>query len=111
MIAGNHCIIRSLHFQNCKVVDHNGAGIRLEGKNIMIQQCIFSDNEMGFLCGAIDSCSVHMEQCYFKQNGSEMNPGYQHNIYVGHIDTFSLKYSTTVDANAEGHELKSRANS
>ncbi|MBK7340470.1 MAG: hypothetical protein IPJ64_10750 [Saprospiraceae bacterium] len=109
VIAGNHCIIQSLHFQNCKVVDHNGAGIRLEGKNIMIRQCIFSDNEMGFLCGAIDSCSVHMEQCYFKQNGSEMNPGYQHNIYVGHIDTFSLKYSTTIDANAEGHELKSRA--
>ncbi len=109
VISGANVHVHNIEFMNAVVIDNNGAGIRQEGPNIVVANCKFTSNEMGILCGAIPNCKTTIEYCEFINGGSTFNPGYQHNIYIGHIDTFLCRYNYSHDAIAEGHELKSRA--
>ncbi len=109
VISGADCAVENLEFANAAVPDHNGAGIRQEGCDLTVRYCFFNGNEMGILGGAYTDCTVTMEYNEFANNGSTSNPGYQHNIYIGRIDTFIFRYNYSVNAIAEGHELKSRA--
>ncbi len=109
VIGGDHCRIDNLEFANAAVPDHNGAGIRQEGCDLTVTHCFFTGNEMGILGGSYPSCTVVLEHNVFVNNGSSANPGYQHNVYIGKIDTLVFRYNYSVNAIAEGHELKSRA--
>lgn len=109
VISGSDCRVENIEFANAAVPDHNGAGIRQEGCDLTVSHCFFNGNEMGVLGGAFTSCTVILEHNVFANNGSNANPGYQHNVYMGHIDTLIFRYNYSVNAIAEGHELKSRA--
>lgn len=109
VLSGSDCIVENIEFANAAVPDHNGAGIRQEGCNLTVRYCFFNGNEMGLLGGNLSPCTVLVEHCIFRNNGSPANPGYQHNIYINHIDTFIFRYNYSVDAIADGHEVKSRA--
>lgn len=110
VIRGNNTTVENIEFNNSKVPDHNGAGIRQEGSNLTVRHCTFRNNEMGILQGGtISNCTILIEFCKFLNNGSTSNPGYQHNVYINHIDTLIFRFNVTLDAIAEGHELKSRA--
>ena len=93
VIQGNNVRVYNLFFENAKVVDMNGAGIRQEGKNLQIQKCVFLNNENGILTGAIPDCKTTITYCEFNNNGSPLNPGYQHNVYIGHIDSLVFKFN------------------
>lgn len=109
VISGKNCTIENLEFANAAVPDHNGAGIRQEACDLVVRHCYFNGNEMGILGGNYSPCKVTMEYNIFANNGSPANPGYQHNIYINHIDTFIFRFNYSINAIAEGHELKSRA--
>jgi len=109
VISGANVTVDNIEFANAAVIDRNGAGIRQEGANLNIFRCKFVGNEMGILCGNIANCKTTIEYSEFFNGGSTFNPGYQHNIYINHIDTFVFQYNYSHDAIAEGHELKSRA--
>lgn len=109
VIKGNHVVVRNIIFENARVTDKNGAGIRQEACDLQIYNCVFRNNEMGILCGSYSDCKTTIEYCSFEGNGSSENPGYQHNVYINHIDTLIFRYNVTKNAVAEGHELKSRA--
>ena len=109
VISGSNVHVHNIEFANAVVQDNNGAGIRQEGANLTITNCRFVANEMGILCGNIANCKTTVEYSEFLNGGSTFNPGYQHNIYINHIDTLVFRYNYCYDAIAEGHELKSRA--
>lgn len=109
VIKGYHVVVRNIIFENARVPDKNGAGIRQEGCDLHIYHCIFRNNEMGILCGNYTDCKTTIENCRFEGNGNSENPGYQHNVYINHIDTLIFRFNVSVNAVAEGHELKSRA--
>lgn len=109
VISGSNVHVHNIEFANAVVKDNNGAGIRQEGANLLVSNCRFVANEMGILGGNIPDCKTTVEYCEFVNGGSTLNPGYQHNIYINHIDTLVFRYNFTYDAIAEGHELKSRA--
>ena len=110
VISGANVTVENIEFANAAVIDNNGAGIRQEGPNLFVRYCKFTSNEMGILCGNIANCKTVVEYSEFINGGSTFNPGYQHNIYINHIDTLVFRYNYTHDAIAQGHELKSRAN-
>jgi hypothetical protein len=111
VVGGKNTTIENIEFRDAKVLSHNGAGIRQEGANLIVRNCVFNGNEMGILQGGtIPLCTILVEHCVFLNGGSTADPGYQHNIYINHIDTFIFRYNFSYDAIAEGHELKSRAN-
>ncbi len=109
VISGNNVHVHNIEFADAKVQDHNGAGIRQEGANLWVTYCLFNGNEMGILGGNIPNCKTTVEYSEFVNGGSVENPGYQHNIYINHIDTLVFRYNYTHNSIAEGHELKSRA--
>ena len=110
VVRGNNTTIENIEFSNAMVQSSNGAGIRQEGSNLIVKDCIFVGNEMGILAGGtIPNCKILIEYCEFKNNGSIENPGYQHNIYINYIDTLVFRFNYTQNAIASGHEFKSRA--
>lgn len=106
VIKGNNCTVEGIEFSGCKVPDHNGAGIRQEGRNLTLRDCYFHHNEMGILT-ANDGLSDYLfERCEFSHNG--YGDGYSHNIYVGAVNSLTMWFCYSHDAKI-GHLVKSRA--
>jgi hypothetical protein len=106
VVQGNNTIIENIEFSNASVPDQNGAGIRIEGGNITLQNCFFHDNEDGILGGSGPNCNVVIENCEFSRNG--FGDGYSHNLYIGNAASLTFRFSYTHHAKI-GHTLKSRA--
>jgi hypothetical protein len=106
VISGDDTTVENLEFTGAAVPDHNGAGIRLEGANLTVHLCYFHDNQEGILTGANSTSRVLVENTEFGENG--YSDGQAHNIYVGRIAEFTLRFSYSHDA-ISGHLVKSRA--
>jgi hypothetical protein len=104
VVKGDDTLIENIEFSGAAVSDRNGAGIRAEGRNLVIRNCFFHDNENGVLGGVGD---VLIEGTEFAHNGA--GDGYTHNIYIGaRTDRFTLRASYSHHARV-GHNVKSRA--
>lgn len=106
VIAGNDTTIENIEFTGAAVSDHNGAGIRQEGANLTVRKCYFHDNEEGILTGANPSSHILVENTEFAGNGYQ--DGQAHNIYVGRVGEFTLRFSYS-HFGVSGHLVKSRA--
>jgi len=106
VIQGNNNYLENIEFSDCKVPDHNGAGIRMEGTNLTIKNCYFHHNENGILAGDNANSTLIFESCEFAYNG--YGDGYTHNMYINHIQRFVMKYCYSHHAHV-GHNVKSRA--
>jgi pectate lyase len=106
VIRGNNVIIENIEFSGAQVRDRNGAGIRLEGAGLTIRNCYFHDNQNGILTGANETSDILIENSEFSHNGA--GDGRSHNMYIGAVRSFTLKYSYSHHAQV-GHTVKSRA--
>ncbi len=106
VISGDNTTVESLEFTGAAVPDHNGAGIRQEGANLTVRLCYFHDNEEGILAGANPASRILVESTEFARNGYV--DGSSHNIYIGRVAEFTLRFSYSHDA-ISGHLVKSRA--
>lgn len=106
VIQGSKVLVENLEFVGATVPDRNGAGIRHEGGDLVIRDCYFHHNENGILTAANSNAHVLIEFSEFAWNG--FGDGYSHNIYIGHVGKFTLRFSYSHDART-GHLVKSRA--
>ncbi len=106
VIQGANTTIENVEFSGAKVPDQNGAGIRQEGPGLTLRNCYFHDNENGILTGANLSSDIVIENSEFARNG--FGDGQTHNIYIGTVRSFTLRYSYSHLAKI-GHLVKSRA--
>lgn len=106
VIRGNDTTVENIGFSGCRVPDHNGAGIRHEGRGLVVRHCLFHHNENGILTGADPQSDILIESSEFHHNGS--GDGYSHNLYIGRVRTLTLRFCISRDALA-GHLVKSRA--
>jgi Right handed beta helix region len=106
VIQGANTTIENIEFSHAAVPDQNGAGIRQEGPGLTVRNCYFHDNENGILTGANPSSDILIENSEFARNG--FGDGQSHNIYIGTVRTFTLRYSYSHLAKI-GHLVKSRA--
>jgi uncharacterized protein (TIGR03437 family) len=109
VIAGNNTTIENIEFTGARLTEAdgaNGAGIRQEGHNLTVRDCYFHDNDDGILTGADSSSEILIEYTEFAHNG--FGDGQSHNMYIGHVGKFTLRFCYTHDA-AAGHLIKSRA--
>jgi Hint domain len=90
----------------------NGAGIRYEGGNLVLNDDYMFDNQEGLLAEADPSGSITINSTEFADNGnsdpSSPGYGYTHNLYVNEVGTLTIDNSYFTGANI-GHEIKSRA--
>ncbi len=106
VIKGNNTTVENIEFSGGRVADENGAGIRLEGTHLTVRSCYFHDNENGILTGEDAESEVLVEYSEFSNNG--FGDGYSHNMYIGRIARFTLRFSYSHHAKV-GHQVKSRA--
>ena len=100
--------IENIEFANATVPDNNGAGIRHESGNLTIRGCYFDHNQDGILTGADSTSDVVIESSEFAFSGQTPTPGYEHNMYIGAIHSFTLRGSYSHDV-YQGNLVKSRA--
>ncbi|MDT7952466.1 MAG: right-handed parallel beta-helix repeat-containing protein [Acetobacteraceae bacterium] len=104
-VAGD-TTLKNLDISGVTVPDANGAAIRYESGNLVIQNTAIHGNQNGILGAANQSGTISISGSEIYGNGS--GTGFTHNLYIGDIATFTLTNSYVHDANT-GHEIKSRA--
>jgi hypothetical protein len=102
-----------IEFSGATSSGENGSGLRNDAgaKGLIARNCYFHNNEDGILygtggTGALLDCDVLLESCEFAYNGN--GNGFSHNIYIGRVRNFTLRYSYSHHA-VIGHLVKSRA--
>jgi hypothetical protein len=106
VVSGNNIVIDNVEMVGAKVVDKNGAALRLEGTNFTMRNSFLHDNENGILSGVNTASTIILENNEFGHNG--YGDGYSHNIYIGKAGKLTFRYNYSHDANV-GHNLKTRA--
>lgn len=106
VIKGNDCVVSGIDFRECAVPDRNGAGIRVEGTNILITRCAFRQNQDGILAGNNLNSTIIVEYSEFDRSGA--GDGLSHAIYINHVRAFVFRYNYS-HSTLVGHECKSRA--
>src|SRR6185312_15414621 len=89
-----------------KVADGNGAGVRYQAGDLVLNNCYFHDNQDGLLAADNATGTITVNNTEFAHNGT--GDGKTHNIYVGKIAQLTINNSYFHDA-VVGHEIKSRA--
>lgn len=108
VIRGNNIHVENISFSGAHVPDRNGAGIRLEGAGLVVDNCDFHDNQMGILTGANLASDVIIRNSRFVHNVVEGTRSLGHNVYIGNVNSLTL-INSHVEGAVRGHNVKSRA--
>ena len=104
---GADITIRNLTLSRARSLEHNGAGIRAEGKNLTIDRVRFFDNENGILAAPAHDGTLLVRQSEFFHNGS-CEGACAHGIYANDQALVRIEASRFI-ATQHGHHIKSRA--
>jgi len=105
--SGANITIRNLTLARARVPDHNGAGIRAEGKGLTIEHVRFIDNENGILAAPVPDGTIAIRDSEFTRNG-RCNGDCAHGVYIGAIALVHIEHSKFFETR-QGHHIKSRA--
>ena len=107
VIDGTKVTVRGLTLENARVPDQNGAGIRAEGGELLVENTKFLDNENGLMSANDPKISIRVVDSTFIGNGA-CRPTCSHGIYAGHNKFLRVEKSHFLNQH-EGHHIKSRA--
>ena len=108
VLRGRSATIDGLIFQNLRVPDGNGAGIRLEGGNLTVTNSLFRNSEEGILSGDNGSGAVTIDKSTFRKLGRcDRDLDCAHGVYIGRYGSLTVTRSR-FDQGDGGHYLKTR---
>ncbi|MFM6828736.1 MAG: right-handed parallel beta-helix repeat-containing protein [Novosphingobium sp.] len=106
---GRSTRVEGLIFQNIRVPDANGSGIRLEHGNLTVRQSWFRDSEQGILSADDPSAAVLIEKSTFTRLGRcDRGLSCAHSVYFGDYGSVTIRRSR-FEAGRGGHYVKARA--
>ncbi|RIV83541.1 right-handed parallel beta-helix repeat-containing protein [Aurantiacibacter xanthus] len=109
VLRGRGAEVSGLIFQNMKVPDFNGAGIRLEKGNLTVADSWFRDSQQGILTAGDAASRIVIDRSTFTRLGTcEGAGGCAHSIYTGSYGHVRITRSR-FEQGAGGHYVKSRA--
>jgi hypothetical protein len=109
VLRGRAAEVSGLTFQNIRVADFNGAGIRLEHGDLTVAESWFRDSQQGILTAEDARGRVVVDRSTFTRLGTcEGSGGCAHSIYVGDYGQLRVTRSRFEEGRG-GHYLKSRA--
>ena len=101
-------MVDGLIFQNLRVPDGNGSGIRLEKGNLSVSNSLFRNSEEGILTGEDRGATVQIDKSTFRHLGRcDRDLDCAHGIYIGRVARLSVTRSR-FDQGDGGHYLKTR---
>jgi hypothetical protein len=109
VLRGRAARVQGLVFSNLRVVDGNGAGIRLERGDLIVADSQFRDSESGILSGNDPSASLLVERSTFSGLGRcDRELDCAHSIYIGNYGRLTIRRSR-FERGTGGHYVKSRS--
>lgn len=109
VLSGRSARVEGLTFENMRVADGNGAGIRLEGGDLVVRESLFRDSESGILSANDRKSSIRIEHSTFSRLGRcDGDLACAHSIYIGEYGSLSVVRSR-FEKGSGGHYVKSRA--
>jgi hypothetical protein len=109
VLRGRAARVEGIIFQNQRVSDGNGAGIRLEHGNLVVRQDWFRDSEEGILSADDPAGSVLIDHSTFSRLGRcDRGLSCAHSVYFGGYAEVVVRNSR-FEAGRGGHYVKSRA--
>lgn len=109
VLRGRGARIDGLVFQNMRVPDGNGAGIRLEQADLEVVNTIFRNSEEGILSGADEAGHVTIDQSTFSGLGRcDRGLSCAHSLYIGYYGSLTVTRSR-FERGRGGHYVKSNA--
>ena len=109
VLRGQGAEVSGLIFQNVRVPDFNGAGIRLEEGDLMVAESWFRDSQQGILTAHDPSSRLVVDKSTFTRLGTcEGGGGCAHSIYTGNIRHLRVTRSRFEEGRG-GHYVKARA--
>lgn len=108
VLRGNGARIEGLIFQNLRVPDGNGAGIRLEIGPLEVVNSIFRNSQEGILTGNDPNADIVVRQSTFSGLGGCPESGCSHAIYAGEYRRLIVE-NCRFERGTGGHYVKSRA--
>jgi hypothetical protein len=108
VLRGKSTRIEGITFQNLRVADGNGAGIRLEEGDLIVTESLFRDSESGILGGNSKDSSIRVERSTFSRLGRcDRDLACAHSIYIGEYGSLSVVRSR-FEKGSGGHYVKTR---
>jgi hypothetical protein len=109
VLRGRSAEVSGLVFQNIRVPDFNGAGIRLERGDLTVAQSWFRDSQQGILTNGDPTGTLIVDRSTFTRLGTcEGAGGCAHSIYTGEYGQVRITRSRFEEGRG-GHYVKSRA--
>ncbi len=109
VLGGRGARVEGIVFQNIRVPDMNGAGIRLEAGELTVRNSLFRDGENGILAASDSNGAIRIEQSTFSRLGAcPEDQGCSHSIYNSGSGTLTVTRSR-FERGTGGHYLKSRS--
>ena len=108
VISGANTTVRNLTLAGARVSARNGAGIRLDAGNLIVERVRFIDNENGVL-GGVPGTTITIRNSQFDRNGyCGADLQCAHAIYAGPVEVLKVENSRFIGTRI-GHSVKSRA--
>lgn len=109
VLRGAGATVDGIVFQNMRVPDANGAGIRLEHGALTVTNATFRNSEQGILTADDPAATIRVDQSSFSGLGRcDRGLSCAHSLYVGHYGALIVTRSRFERGNG-GHYVKSRA--
>lgn len=109
VLRGRGAQVSGIVFQNMRVADFNGAGIRLERGDLTVAQSWFRDSQQGILTAGDDSATMLIDRSTFTRLGTCEGPGgCAHSIYTGVLAHVRITNSR-FEQGRGGHYVKVRS--
>lgn len=109
VLRGRSATVDGLIFQNMKVPDRNGAGIRIEKGDLTVRNATFRESEEGILSSDDPNGNILIEQSTFSRLGRcDGGVSCAHSVYIGNFGSLTVR-KTRFEKGNGGHYLKSHA--
>lgn len=108
VLRGMSADIDGLVFQNVRVNDRNGAGIRLEKGDLHVTRTTFRNSEQGILTANDPSGSIVIERSTFSGLGGCPDGMCSHALYIGAYGSLKVD-RVRFERGTGGHYVKTRA--
>jgi len=93
-VTNGNVTINNFDFSGAQVSDENGAGIKEESGNLVLNNDGFFNNQMGVLTGNIDTATLTVNNSEFAYSGVDSADGsIGHNLYAGRIQSLTVNNS------------------
>lgn len=109
VLRGRGAKVDGIVFQNLRVPDGNGAGIRLEQSDLAVANSLFRNSEEGILTGDDAQATLTIDRSTFSRLGRcDRGLSCAHSVYTGLYGRVVVTH-TRFEKGSGGHYLKTRA--